>query len=720
MKNIFSIFRHDLKNIAKNIIVFIVVIGIAVLPALYAWFNIAANWDPYSSTGGIGFAVCTKDKGYSYKIMTINAGQQIVSNLEKNDKMGWTFVSEQEALDGVKDGTYYAAVIIPEDFSENLFSVTTGKFKQAELHYYINEKKNAIAPKITDKGIQTIEETVNSTYVSTVTQVIASALNITADTVGDSKDTISDQIIEKLENAKNDIDGFKTTIDVFTSTLNTVDSLVKANKDMLPTIQDALNKGSLRADEIKDAVSSTRNTSKKVSGSVEGIIKSAQSVSDNISTQLDDAFQNIETNSASSADKLRTVTLLNEKIISVNNYALSILQDVQDNFGVDCSKTIGRLTNANDRQQQLEDMINSAADTITSTGKLPKETQDKIKSLASSANNELQSAETAFDGIKNMIDTAVDKSMAVLDDVSEMLQNLGSDVPNFETSLDNASNTIQSIKQSFEDLKDYIDQAKNKIDNLVTKVNDFKNNKTIENFITPIIENPEALGEFISSPVKVETTELFPIENYGTGMTPFYTSLGFWVGGIILVAIARTDLTKHELRRLNKPNSTQMFFGRYLIFFVLGQIQAWIIALGDLFFLKIQCENPLMFIAGCLISSFVYTIIIYSLTITFSVIGKALAVVILVIQIAGSGGTFPIEVLPAPFQAISPYLPFKYGINALREAVAGPDFGAFTYDILMLLAFVPFALILGIVLRKPCIKIINFLNERIEQSDVII
>lgn len=634
--------------------------------------------------------------------------------------MGWTFVSEQEALDGVKDGTYYAAVIIPEDFSENLFSVTTGKFKQAELHYYINEKKNAIAPKITDKGIQTIEETVNSTYVSTVTQVIASALNITADTVGDSKDTISDQIIEKLENSKNDIDSFKTTIDVFTSTLNTVDSLVKANKDMLPTIQDALNKGSLRSDEIKNAVSSTRNTSKKVSGSVEGIIKSAQSVSDNISTQLDDAFQNIETNSASSADKLRTVTLLNEKIISVNNYALSILQDVQDNFGVDCSKIIGKLTDANDRQQQLEDMINSAADTITSTSKLPKETQDKIKSLASSANNELQSAETAFDGIKEMIDMAVDKSMDVLDDVSEMLKNLGSDVPNFETSLDNASNTIQSMKQSFEDLKDYIDQAKNKIDNLVTKVNDFKNNKTIENFITPIIENPEALGEFISSPVKVETTELFPIENYGTGMTPFYTSLGFWVGGIILVAIARTDLTKHEMRKLNKPNSTQLFFGRYLIFFVLGQIQAWIIALGDLFFLKIQCENPLIFIAGCLISSFVYTIIIYSLTITFSVIGKALAVVILVIQIAGSGGTFPIEVLPAPFQAVSPYLPFKYGINALREAVAGPDFGAFTYDILMLLAFVPFALILGIVLRRPCIKIINFLNERIEQSDVII
>ena len=145
-----------------------------------------------------------------------------------------------------------------------------------------------------------------------------------------------------------------------------------------------------------------------------------------------------------------------------------------------------------------------------------------------------------------------------------------------------------------------------------------------------------------------------------------------------------------------------------------------IYVLGDLFFLKIQCENPLMFILTCMISSIVYSLIIYSLTITFSVIGKALAVIILILQVAGSGGTFPIELLPAPFKALAPFLPFRYGINALRETVAGMDWQAYFKDIGLLLLFIIPALILGLLLRKPCIKIIAFFNEKVEESDLVI
>ena len=147
MKCIGRIFRQDLKSLSKNLIIFAVVIGITVLPALYAWFNIAANWEPYSNTGEIPFAVCSLDKGYSYKGVKINAGEKIIDNLKQNDKMGWEFVENEEATEGVENGKYYASVIIPENFSENLLSLVTGEFKQAKLQYYVNEKINAIAPK---------------------------------------------------------------------------------------------------------------------------------------------------------------------------------------------------------------------------------------------------------------------------------------------------------------------------------------------------------------------------------------------------------------------------------------------------------------------------------------------------------------------------------------------------------------------------------------------
>ena len=202
-------------------------------------------------------------------------------------------------------------------------------------------------------------------------------------------------------------------------------------------------------------------------------------------------------------------------------------------------------------------------------------------------------------------------------------------------------------------------------------------------------------------------------------MTPFYSTLGFWVGGIVLVAVVRTNITKREYKRLNNPTSTQVFFGRFITFFLLSQIQSIIIALGDLLFLKVQCENIPLFILTSMISGFVYVLIIYSLTVTFSVLGKALSVIILVIQVAGSGGTFPIEVLPATFKTLAPYLPFKYSIDMMREAICGVDSQAYITNLLCLLAFVPVALIIGLLLRRPLIKVISFFNERIDESQLI-
>ena len=261
MKKIFSVFRLDLKSLTKNLIVFVVVIGITILPALYAWFNIAANWDPYSSTGELPFAVCTLDKGYEFKGLKINAGEKIVENLKQNDKMGWTFVDEDDAKKGVEDGKYYAAVVIPEDFTENLLSVTTGGFKQANLQYYVNEKKNAIAPKITDKGISAIQESVDATYVSTIAETIATTLNISESELKDNKDKIAEKITSALTTAKSDVASFNSSIDLLITTLDSVNDLIKSNKEMLPTVQQSLSNVGVATDDVKGMITSTKNMS---------------------------------------------------------------------------------------------------------------------------------------------------------------------------------------------------------------------------------------------------------------------------------------------------------------------------------------------------------------------------------------------------------------------------------------------------------------------------
>lgn len=720
MKNIFRIYINDLKTVSRNIIVFVVTIGISLLPALYSWFNIASNWDPYSSTGGLSFAVCSKDKGYSYKILTINAGNEIVNNLKQNDKMGWDFVTEQEALDGVENGTYYAAVIIPEDFSDCLFSVTTGEFKQAKLQYYVNEKKNPIAPKMTNAGVQTVENTIKSTYVGTATKIIATTLNLTTDDLGKTKESASEQIIEYLDNAIKDVDSFHSTIDVFTSTLDTVDGIIKTNKDMLPDIQDKILKASDIPKDIKGTIAAARTTSSQLTDALSDLMDSTKTYSTNISDIIYEAFDGLETESFDAGSKLKEATYISEKIIAINNRIITVFENIQEYLEIDCSEVISRLSAANTRQQSLIDSINSASDILANKGSLPKEIQEEVLSLADSASTDLESIKTVFSGIKGQLDTSVDNIYNSLDKASEVIETLGGDIPELENTFDNASDNIASMKTTFENLGKLIDDTKDKLSSLKDTVEQLKSDNTVENLITPIINDPNALGNFVSSPVVTETTEIHAVENYGSAMAPFYTSLGIWVGGIILVAVTRVELTKKQLSRLERPTSTQLYFGRYLFFMTFALIQSLIIALGDIYFMKIQCNSIGLFIAASLVSGFVYSLIIYSLTITFNVIGKALAVIILIVQVAGSGGTFPIEVLPKPFQSLVPYLPFRYGNDAFREAIAGPDISAFWHNILMLLAFVPFALILGILLRKPCIKFMGFFDRKIHESELII
>lgn len=720
MKKIFSVFRLDLKSLTKNLIVFVVVIGITILPALYAWFNIAANWDPYSNTGGLDFAVCSLDKGFEYDGLSINAGDTIVDNLKENDKMGWDFVEKDEATQGVEDGKYYAAVVIPEDFTENLLSITSGGFNQAKLEYYVNEKKNAIAPKITDKGIETIEETVDSTYVSTIAKTVATTLNITSEELEGDKDKISDKITSALTTAKTDIESFNSSVDLLISTLDSVNSLIQSNKDMIPTIQESLSNVGVVTDDVKGLITSTQNTASQLTTVLENLIGSGDAYAQSVSSQLDDAFSTVSSDANAVATKISKIEIINQSKIDVNNKLITIFTNIQSNLGIDCSKIISKLESSNDKQNAIISKIDSICDNISKTGAVPANAKSEIEQLVADADAEISAVSSEFSAIKSDIDSALTSSFSKLDSIADFAQTVSGTTNQLETTFDSATTTVDDLKGVLNNLKTYLTNLTTRIDTAVSRVDEIKNDGTIESIILPIIEDPQALGEFLSAPVTYDTSRIYPIENYGSAMTPFYSSLALWVGGVVLVAVLNVDLSKKDSKRLGKANSVQMFFGRYIIFFIISQVQGLIIALGDLFFLKVQSTNPILFIITCLISSFVYSLIIYALTITFSVIGKALAVIILIMQVAGSGGTFPIEVLPGPFKAIAPFLPFKYGINALRETVAGLDTTSYLKNLGMLLLFVVPALLLGLLLRKPCIKIIAFFNNKIEESDLVI
>lgn len=231
--------------------------------------------------------------------------------------------------------------------------------------------------------------------------------------------------------------------------------------------------------------------------------------------------------------------------------------------------------------------------------------------------------------------------------------------------------------------------------------------------------SPETIGEFLSAPVELETHKIFPVANYGSALAPFYSILAMWVGGLILVSIFKCRASTNKYLDISQYRPFELYIGRYLIFMNFGIIQSVIICLGDLYLLKIQCLYPGRFIFVGVVAGIVFSNIIYTLTITFDDVGKAIAVIMLVLQVAGAGGTFPIEVTPGFFNMINPFLPFTHGMNAMRDAVAGLYGHNYAISLLKLFVYFPIFYIFGTVFRTPLIKLNEFFAEHVENTGIM-
>ena len=201
-------------------------------------------------------------------------------------------------------------------------------------------------------------------------------------------------------------------------------------------------------------------------------------------------------------------------------------------------------------------------------------------------------------------------------------------------------------------------------------------------------------------------------------MTPFYSNLAIWVGGIVLIAIFKMEVDRD--RSMRSYSATNMYFGRWLLYMLLGLVQGLIVCVGDVFLPGVQCRHPFALVLTGLVCSFVYVNIIYSLSLTFKHIGKALCVIFVILQIPGSSGTYPIEMTPAFFQKIHPLLPFTYGVAAMREAIAGMYGSVYIHNLLILLCYVPIALLIGVVVRPWLLNLNHMFDQKLGETELMI
>lgn len=715
MKKAFKIFLRDLKRVGKNALAMIIAVGISVIPAMYAWFNIAANWDPYGSTDGIDVAVSNCDNGYNLtETMSITIGDQIVENLKANKQIGWQFVSKDEALEGVKSGKYYASVIIPEDFSKNIISFLSNDIQTPKIEYYVNEKKNAIAPKITDKCVEAIQTQVNETFIDTIAKTVANVLN---ETTSDGANPI-ETLKNSLGNASSDLAVMKNGIVSLEQTTESLSTLSKNVQTLLPQASDLASDTSSAVTDLQTVISYSKDSVEQVTESSAKLLNDINAQAENIKFSVSELEELAKKNNLAAYEKINSVADKIETIVSTEVKISQILHALTENIDLpsNIQNSIDKFDkNINDHRKLVSELREFA--TSVKENSFSVKTAEKINKSITQMQNQIGEFDTAFSTkIKPSVDKTLSSFYSVLGKTAGILDSLAQnkDIQNTLTSADNAS---QSGNNSLQNAETLLTLLQDKIDSFVTDLDNLSNNEIVEKISSAIQNDPDSVGKFISSPTEIEINSLYPIENYGSAMTPFYSVLAIWVGCIVLVAILKVDVDEDDKIKAIKPR--EAYLGRYLYFMMLSLIQTTVICLGDLYFLQIQCPNPFLFVLAGWIISIVFSNIVYTLTVSFGDIGKALAVILLVLQIAGSGGTFPIEVTPEFFQGIYHFLPFTYAIDAMRETIGGLYQNNYAVCLLKLFAFVPPSLCLGLFLRNPLIKFKNFFRDKVESTHIM-
>ena len=715
VKKAFQIFKRDILRLLKNPVALVITIGVCVIPSLYAWYNIVANWDPYGNTANIKVAVANNDQGTSNEYVgELNAGDETVSKLKENDQLGWVFTDADAAVEGVKSGEYYAAIIIPDDFSTNLTSMLTGTFTQPQLEYYCNEKKNAIAPKVTDTGAQTVEEQINETFVATVSETLVEKIQNAAGDLDAQGAETQGGILENvqrsnqaLQDVRDALAGMQKTIATSKEAGAKADETLSVLSGQIPSLVNALDKGDAL---LASARTSSRNFASSLNTTLSHGLTQMGKASSNANVAVGKLSGAISAAGGKVDGALADVQMV---INDVNR----IIIDIREITGIDSGLVLSALEEQLAELQTLKDALQDQSTDIQNSA-------GAIAGAVSSLDSATQQGISAMEGVQqDMASTVLPQLSQGMDSFSEVSGDLTGVVASLEptiaqargvlsqltTTLDQASSTMSQADSSLEKLQGTLSTAANDVAAL-------RASESLDKLDEILGASSADLADFMSSPVTLTTKAVYPVSNYGSGVAPFYTNLALWVGGCVLIAIIKLEVDGEGIGAFT---ATEGYFGRWLLLVVLGFVQAFIVCCGDLV-LGMQCLRPELFVLAGIFTSFVYVNIIYALASAFKHIGKALVVILVIVQIPGSSGMYPIEMMPDFFQRLHPLLPFTYGISAMRETIGGMYGMDYAINLGVLAVFLAVALFIGVKLRTLMLNLNLLFDKELERTGVMI
>ena len=703
MRDALSVIKNDFSKVRRSVMATCMLLFLIIIPLLFTWFNVLAAWDPFGNTKDLKIAVASEDDGYTSDFFPIevNAGDQVLSQLRANEQMDWVITNPSDAIEGTKSGEYYASIILPSTFSDDMLTFYADGSQPAQIALHTNEKKNALAPTIANKGAEGISANISETFTRTLGDVSLGLVTSLSDFLdqGDTQDALS-RIEARAENLQSQLrNGARTARtmgDLTESAIPLLESAQRIIDTPRPSLSDTTRDGitdiSASSDALDGALSATRESYAIVGDRIDALYETANISRETRSETLNTLADNVQLN-----------------INAYEGLKDTVNTRIRPLAPAEAATLTGQLDEAIAAQESVRDRLRAASDSDS-----PERPDFSSLDRASSAIEDVRNS-----GIRDQVSQ-----------LAQTLRGIGDTIELPEGDIQLNTDSLAGASAALDDVGATLDQNADRLDDLLDRINTASRTGDLSEIAAIVGDDPEAFAQALAAPVEVERQAIYPVASFGVGMAPLYTTLALWVGALLAAVALRTDvaakLTKHRPNRFDEEveleNETEddtaeipseapeepeeigpfaKYFGRYGTFALVGLAQSTLLTLGLIFFVKLEPAHPFLLVLAGWVSSCIFMLLVYALTVALSNAGKALAVFLLVIQISSAGGSYPLQLLPHWFQSVSPWLPATYSIRAFRSALAGSYGADYWIALATLLLFIIPALILGVVLRKP-------------------
>ena len=733
MSTIWRLFTGDVKRMFSNVVSIIIVIGLVVIPGLFSWFNIAASWNPFGNLKNLKFAVASVDEGYKSDLIPvkITIGDTVVNTLRANSELDWTITSKDDAIDGTKSGKYYAAIVIPKDFSRKMMTFFSADVEHVKIDYYDNEKKNALAPNLTTEGATEVSTQINEMFAETLTGTALSIASQLAEDVSSPKaQTALARFSANLGDFATTLNGASTTLADYATITGSAGTLLDASGALLDNAAGSASDAGKQLDGAKQGVSDLSGAMGTAAEALSGALSSSADSYGAVADAVDTLYADAGTQATDTAGALETQAKhVGTQIAQYQSIRQSIA-DLQGRLPANLQSALqpmlDRLDAAIALQQSLQTRLNDAAASVRAKNADMQDKHAQVKDLATQA-------QSAIAGVKSDFDTQVKPQLTQLNasvtDATRILDagasRLTGTLDDLHTTADDAKTNLADVQGTLTKVSDKLANAGKELGSFESKLTDALNSGDMSMVKEVLGNNPETLAATLAAPVELKRKALFPVSNFGSSLAPLYLLLPLWVGALLMVVTLKTSVSARVRRELAdraggvEPRPHQLFLGHYGVFALIGLMQSTFSLGGALLFIHVQSVHPLLFMLTGWTSSLVFSFFTYTMTVSFGNVGKAIGVLMLIVQISGSNAAYPLQMLPSWIGSISPLLPITHSVKALRAAIAGIYAMDYWKALGALVLFVPPLLLIGLVLRKPLVRFNRWYVAKVESTKVI-